>query len=254
MARSRLAGLVSVVVVVSACAIATPPSSTPPASNVPPSSVPSLAATPSAAPSTSPSIEPSAAPIAQPTAPIGDNRDAIAEVVVDGGVRVRSLPTVDDVSIKYEPLLRRGDEVFVIGGPVAGDGYDWYLVQSLVEGERGPFGWVSFASRDGEPWIEDVAKTDCPTLPEDARRLGVILDEVLMHCLGDKAVKFEMEAGVSCFPDDPRMIEHRWLGLECSMFWGDSCGTCGLRVAGHPDAGSEVPDRDDALRGSRGRL
>ena len=185
---------------------------------------------------------------------MGDMRDAIAEVVVDGGVRVRGYPSVADASEKYEPLLRRGDQVFVIGGPVAGDGYDWYLVQSLIEGERGPFGWVSFASRDGEPWIEEVADVDCPKLPNDADRLGVILDEVLIHCLGDRDIEFEMEAGISCFPDDPHVIQHDWLGLECSMLWGDACGTCGIRVAAHPEAKFDMPDREHALWAVRGHF
>jgi hypothetical protein len=258
MARSRLAILFSVAIMVSGCSAATTtPSSGPPSAMPPTSSSPTAAVVPSPAPSAPPASEttdPSVAPIAQPTAPIGDNRDAIAEVVVNGGVRVRSLPSVDDVSIKYEPLLLRGDEVFVIGGPVAGDGYDWYLVQSLSDGGQGPFGWVSFASREGDPWIEDVAKTDCPTLPRDARQLGVILDEVLIHCLGDKDITFEMEAGVSCFPDDPRLIEHDWLGLECSMLWGDACGTCGLRIAAHPDAGIDMPERDHARWSIRGHF
>jgi hypothetical protein len=183
--------------------------------------------------------------VAQPTAPIGENRDSIAEVIVDGGVRVRSLPSVDDVSIKYEPLLRRGDEVFVIGGPVEGGGYDWYLVQSLIDHEQGPFGWVSFASRDGERWIDDVSETDCPALSPDLWP-GTILDETLIHCFGSREIEFEIDGGLSCFPDDPRLIDHPWLGRNCDMLTGDACGTCGLRIAAHPDADFEIPDREHA--------
>lgn len=257
MARSRLAILFSVAIMMSGCSAATMSTTAPPAAMPSTTSTPTAVVAPSVARSAPASLvptEPSASPIPQPSAPIGDNRDAIAEVIVNGGVRVRSLPSVDDVSIKYEPLLRRGDEVFVIGGPVAGDSYNWYLVQSLIDGAQGPFGWVSFASREGDPWIEDVAKTDCPTLPRDERQLGVILDEVLIHCLGDGDITFEMEAGVSCFPDDPRLIEHDWLGLECGMLWGDACGTCGLRIAAHPDAGIEMPERDYARWAIRGHF
>ncbi len=88
--------------------------------------------------------------------PRGLVRDAMAEVVVDGGVRVRSLPTVDAMSIKYEPLLSRGESLFVVDGPVTADGYDWYLVQALQGIDRGPFGWVAAASREGETWIDDL--------------------------------------------------------------------------------------------------
>jgi hypothetical protein len=257
MARSRLVMLFSVAMMVSACAAATNPSSGPPSAMPPTSSSPTAAVVPSPAPSAPSAIEttePSAAPIAQPTAPIGDNRDAIAEVVVDGGVRVRSLPSVGVDSDKYEPLLRRGDEVFVIGGPVAGDGYDWYLVQSLIDGSQGPFGWVSFASRDGEPWIEDVAETDCPTLPNDARRLGVTLDEVLIHCFGRDKLEFEIDAAISCHPDVPSWIDHDWLGPDCTMLSGDACGTCGLRIAAHPDADVDLPEQDHAHWTVRGHF
>lgn len=257
MARSRLATLLSLAIVVAGCAAAATPSGAP--SPVAPEATTAVES-PIAAPTTAPpsvaaTPEPSAPPPpAQPDFPLGDSRDAILEVAVDGGVRVRSYPSVDDTSEKYNPLLRRGDQVFVIGGPVAGDGYDWYLVQSLIDGERGPLGWVSFASRDGEPWIQDVEKTDCPSMPEDAQRLGVILDEVLITCLGDRDIKFEMEAGISCFPDDPPFIQHDWLGLECSMQWGDACGTCGLRVATDPAAGIELPQRDHARWAVRGHF
>ena len=249
-ARARLASLITLIAVLGACTGNAEPGATA-MSSAEAGTAPSPAFTPGPAPVAPRSAGPTEAPpfaetpiaephIAQPTAPIGDNRDAIAEVVVDGGVRVRGLPGVDDASTRYEPLLRRGDEVFVIGGPVAGDGYDWYLVQALVDRSQGPFGWVSFASRGGEPWIEDVAATDCPSLPNDASRLGVMLDEVLIHCFGDGTIEFELDASVSCFADDPRVIDHDWLGLECSMLSGDACGTCGLRIAAHPEAGLDI--------------
>lgn len=256
MIRSHLATMLFLAVVVTGCAVAAQPSATP-SFGAPSVPTESATAPPSATSSEAPappSAEPSAQLVVpQPTAPIGDNRDAIAEVIVDGGVRVRSLPSVDDVSTKYEPLLRRGDEVFVIGGPVAGDGYDWYLVQSLVNNDRGPFGWVAFESRDGETWIEDQSDTDCAAVRKDPRRYGVILDEVLIHCFGNGELEFELEAGMFCFPDDPALIAHDWLGLECGMLSGDACGTCGLRVAAHPDSGFEIP-RDHARWAIRGHF
>ena len=178
---------------------------------------------------------------ATPTAQTGT---AIGKVVADG-VRVRSLPTVHPASIKYEPLLRSGDRVFVGAGPVAADGYDWFLVDTLYEGGEPPlFGWAAFESRDGETWIAGETDVDCPALPGDARRLGVTNDDVLLHCFGSRDLTFELDASLYCSPDDPARVEHDWLALECSLLSGDACGTCGMRIAAHPDADIELPDRD----------
>ena len=256
MSRSSLGTLLFLAIVVTGCGGAAQPSPRPsPSSGTPAANTPApVSPSPSPTPSAAPSMEASAPPVVtQPTAPMGEYRDAVMEVVVDGGVRVRSFPSVNDVSIKYEPLLQRGDEVFVIGGPVEGDGYDWYLVQSLVDQARGPFGWVSFASRDGERWIDDVSDTDCPALSPDLWP-GTILDEVLIHCFGGKEIEFKIDGGLSCFPDDPRLIDHPWLGPNCDMLTGDACGTCGLRIAAHPDADLEIPDRDHARWAVRGHF
>jgi hypothetical protein len=124
---------------------ATSPDATPP-----PSDDPSPLAEPSAAGSVGPSV--------------GLRTDWIAETIVDR-VRMRSLPEIDDRSIKYEPLLRTGTRLFVLDGPVAGSGYAWSQVVPIWS-EGGPptpreSGWVAVAGRDGEPWLRD-AKLDCP--------------------------------------------------------------------------------------------
>jgi hypothetical protein len=59
---------------------------------------------------------------------------------------------------------------------------------------------------------------------------------------------------VFCHPEDPRVIEHDWLGLDCGMLSGDACGTCGLRIAAHPDAAFEMPERDYAHWAVRGHF
>jgi hypothetical protein len=171
--------------------------------------------------------------------PFGLRRDAMAEVVVDDGVRVRSLPTVDAASEKYEPLLVRGDRVFIVDGPTSADGYDWYLVQALP-GEQccGPFGWVASASRDGEIWIDDIAQERCPLLPDDARQLGVTPDELLVHCFGGSELSFELDANVYCLPEDVRAIEPAWFGMGCGLLSGDACGSCGVALAVDPEYGA----------------
>lgn len=189
--------------------------------------------------------------------PRGLVRDAIAEVVVDGGVRVRSRPTVEATSIKYEPLLRRGDAVFITDGPVHADGYDWYLVQSLVGGTDldmdGPFGWVAAASRDGEVWVEDRAQTRCPKIPDEGQDVvGVLPEEVLLHCFGGAELAIEVEANIHC--EGRNAIDPAWLAVDCGVIAGDSCGTCGTAIAAEPSAGIALPREDYARWSIRGHF
>lgn len=178
--------------------------------------------------------------------PRGLAPDAMAEVVVEGGVRVRSLPTVDATSIKYEPLLRRGDLVFIVDGPVAADGYDWYLTQSLLASDdRGPFGWVAAASREGETWIDDLEESDCPRIPEDARALGSLPEELLLHCFGGSELSMELEANVFCLPGEAvATVAPGWLAVDCGVLSGDACGACGIPIAADPQFGFELPKED----------
>ena len=188
--------------------------------------------------------------------PRGLVRDAIAEVVVDS-LRVRGLPSTADNSAKFERLLGRSDHVFIVDGPVPADGYDWYLVQAMVESgsEPGaPFGWVAAASRDGEPWIDDVEETDCPGVPEDAIRLGAIPPEVLIHCFGRAELSFEVAANIYCLPDEVRQVEPAWFGAGCGMLTGDACGSCGLAIAADPASGIEIPREQSGRWAVRGHV
>ena len=175
--------------------------------------------------------------------PRGLVRDAIAEVAVDG-LRVRGLPNTSEDSAKFERLLGRSDRVFIVDGPVRADGYEWYLVQALVqEGSEpgGPFGWVAAASRDGETWIDDTEETSCPTVPDDAARFGVLPPEVLVHCFGRSELSFELDANVYCLPDEVRQVDPAWFGAGCGELSGDACGSCGLSIAADPALGIAIP-------------
>jgi serpin B len=61
---------------------------------------------------------------------------------------------VDD-SVAWEPLLPLGTELFVLDGPVSGNGYTWYKVAPVsFVGLEGPgYGWVASADKNGDPWI-----------------------------------------------------------------------------------------------------
>jgi hypothetical protein len=80
------------------------------------------------------------------------------------GLRVRSLPLVDDSSERYAPLLDQGTHLFVLAGPVIGSGYDWYRViapaVTRADGQS-MTGWVAVAGKTGEIWAKDL-DLGCP--------------------------------------------------------------------------------------------
>jgi hypothetical protein len=85
--------------------------------------------------------------------------DSVA-ITVEDSVRVRSAPGVGAASAMREPLLPVSAKVFIVAGPVAADGYDWYQVQPFDRSL--PFGWIAAASREGQPWLE-AASQSCPS-------------------------------------------------------------------------------------------
>jgi hypothetical protein len=78
--------------------------------------------------------------------------DTVA-MTVEPELRVRSLPEVSDASARLSPLLRNGDALYVISGPVAGSGYDWYEIHAP---RANLTGWVAAAAKTGEDWIRPV--------------------------------------------------------------------------------------------------
>jgi hypothetical protein len=132
---------------------------------------------------------------------------------------------VGDASRKLEPLLWNGAGLFVIDGPVAGSGYDWYLVEPLqevdlqVHPDPPPPGWVAAASREGEPWIAPIPG-DCFDTP-----LGWLQFELTsrpigldaLSCFGDRQLQFTAwlasESGGGCRDTTgPWTITPAWLG------------------------------------------
>jgi len=118
------------------------------------------------APRPTPSDDPASEPARQAATPVPPRTappapvdvippDSIAAVTSAGdGLRVRSEPGVGEGSRKLEPLLPRDTRMFVVDGPVAANGLDWYQV--LVNPrDQNLFGWVA-AGNDAEQWIERV--------------------------------------------------------------------------------------------------
>lgn len=91
-------------------------------------------------------------------------RPETAAVAVTDRLRVRSLPEVSEESTKLEPVLRDGDSLYVVEGPVHGSGYRWYRVYAPRVGLNG---WVAWADKTGAPWIEPRPLHCAPSASDD---------------------------------------------------------------------------------------
>ena len=128
--------------------------------------------------------------------------DVIETLVRD--VRVRSKPRVTN-SEKLEPLLPAGTKLYVVDGPVAGSGYEWFWVAQWSSTKL-PSGWVAAAGRDGEASLQGTSTYDCPAVPDDFQTLLVLPRGV----------------GVACFPHVPITFDARLFEVN-----GDPTPGCG---------------------------
>lgn len=173
------------------------PTPGPVASAVPP-------AIPSPSPATSTAIieRPSPMPPASPSEPAsasprpsGIKPGTVVETLVPD-VRVRSRPRVVD-SDRLEPVLPAATKLYVLDGPVAGSGYEWFWVAQLSSTEL-PDGWVAAGGRDGEAWL-GPSRYACPARPDDFRSL----------------VALPRGVGLLCFPRVPITFDARLYACSC---------------------------------------
>jgi hypothetical protein len=121
--------------------------------------------------------------------------DSIVEVVSDN-LRVRSEPRVASDSVLYEPLLRLGDRLFVIDGPVEASDYDWYRVILIGDGTNDQSwaelrsGWVARGDHDGTPWIE-TDPPNCPEEPVEVADLRALHPLERLACFGSRPLSFD---------------------------------------------------------------
>ena len=197
---STLLALIVASALIGACG-----SSPAPASN---GSMASSSATPSPPLSSldSPSPPPTSSLTSSPTGsnatvpkPTNSFVGSVVTTLADDGLRVRSKPRVSDDSLKLEPLLPLGSQLYVLEGPVSASGYVWYEVVSLASRNL-PTGWVASADRDGEPWIA-ADGFDCPPVPTDVRSLAALPPGV----------------GLACFPRVPITVEARLIWCNCDI-------------------------------------
>ena len=209
MRHRRLGLIVAIGLVVAACggpAASSPsaaPTATPGSTSEPsPSAVP-----PSSSPSTSPADSGALAV------------DGLGAVVTDD-LRVRSKPEVSDDSKLLTPLLDFGREVYVVDGPVAASGYDWFQVLPINKpGEfvELPFGWVAAADKDGSPWLAGDTP-DCAPAPTTAAEFAAIRPVIGLACFGSDELSFPARLAqpeATCGVDIGWTIDPDWLAGTC---------------------------------------
>jgi hypothetical protein len=126
-------------------------------------------------------------------------------------IRVRSAPVIDDASAMYEPLLPRGTALFVLDGPVAASGYDWYQVVPISVRLRGAeYGWVARASRDGDAWLAPGSAA-CPASPGTLEALRILEPGIRLACFAGQPIT--VQARLIQFDGDvdgPTRLEPAW--------------------------------------------
>ena len=152
---------------------------------------------------------------------------------------MRTEPGVSADSVELEPLLWEGARAFVLDGPVAASGYDWYLLAPLGEVDQQfhpdppVLGWAAAADKDGELWLAPDPG-ECPAHP----LAGAVPDFeyppdalVNLACFGDRDLTFEarlVETSGDCG-------EPLWR-IEPSLF--DSCAGVPYYLAAAEDDAS----------------
>lgn len=129
--------------------------------------------------------------------------DAVAAVTQAGnGLRVRSLPTTAQESERLEPLLSAGTRVFILDGPVAADGYDWYELIAFdteVEGGLPLIGWSAVADKDsGEAWLRPFVFSCGSEYPLDVNHLGELGGSGGLDCFGSEELSLPAARDSTC--------------------------------------------------------
>lgn len=198
------------------------------------------------APPPEPSLaRPSASATGTPATPEGTVRPTVAPTVAEvrfrvgeiavvtatDGLQMRSMPSMGSGSERYTPLLPKGTDLYVISGPTAGSGYQWYEVSpisfhvtGLVEAPQslvgpGSRGWVAVASDGGEGWLQHGVAA-CPAAPRDVQSLAGLTVGASLGCFGGVPITLPAEIlPCNCDIDGPAAIEpemfarHGWWGV-----------------------------------------
>jgi hypothetical protein len=234
---------------------------TPPWVAAEPSPTPGSSQTPVAA-SASPSPgTPTPAPT--PATPGGLAPDSVVQTAVDR-LNLRGGPSLAAEAMWMLPEAMPG---FVISGPVAADGYDWYQLSGLglpygsgcITPEPGGLlecpawlGWLAAAGTDGTPWLVPATSVPpCPGDPPTVVSLSELQFTMRLICYGGDELSFR-----AWWPDEPTGAGASCPAAETEIAWlacqetnpnglaGDESETGGrLTVSVHPESGLQMPAR-----------
>lgn len=138
----------------------------------------------------------STTPTGSPGPPEALRIDTIAVTLVDD-LSVRDGPSTSGARLGV--LGPAGEAVFVVSGPVAADGHDWYQLASVWEPspsvcEPAPepslrchdwFGWAAGKGASGEPWLAP-RPDNCPAHPLDTSAYLSLAPQERLACFGDQ--------------------------------------------------------------------
>jgi hypothetical protein len=180
---------------------------------------PTLASTPSAPePTTSTAGSPSTTPADPALPPL-----TLLESTVNG-LQLRKGPTLSAAPFMLpcsqspctDPVVANaGWTMMAFAGPVAADGYDWYLLQLEADHPGSQYlGW-SATPRSGDRWLVP-ADYDCPSDAPDLDAAIAIGSLALSYCYGGETLSFEgyVVQGFGC--NIIGEFEPEWLAHPCA--------------------------------------
>ena len=171
-------------------------------------------------PSAPPTESPADAAWASPSPGQAEPRLPILRSTVDG-LRLRAGPSLAAEVVEFltgNPSVRRidaGQLVAALDGPVASDGYDWYLVQVIGGGPGSELlGWAA-TPQDGDAWLVPAA-FECPARPPDLAATMAMGPAAALYCSGGRPLTLEgsVVTGFGC--NVMGTFEPMWLAHPCA--------------------------------------
>ncbi len=174
--------------------------------------------------------------------------DGIAEV--RGATEIRSEPAGGTLGTsEVIGALDAGDRVFVVEGPVALAGRNWFKVKQLatLDGHSEPIGWVDATDEAGEPRLVTAA-LPCPeqTTVENVLALH---DLERIACFGDRSLEISAPGFVCGAGGGPWTWEPPWLGDLSGCALSPDQGGTALPLRTPPGIAGPDPTGDAVVRG-----
>lgn len=180
-------------------------------------SSPTAASTPSATPAVS-SNETGA--VSPPPSPGAEPRLEIFSSAVNG-LRLRAGPSTAAELVASRPgtdagpiTIDAGQTLAALEGPVASDGFDWYLVQPIIGRGFGQLGWAA-TPQVGDAWLVP-GELECPPAPADLMASIAIAPAAALYCSGggDLSLEGYVVTGFGC--NVTGTFEPEWLAHPCA--------------------------------------